>query len=1069
MSTISPGREGVFASAPARHRPLSYLVRPVMAADNKDIVVHPDDRKYGQLAIGGQGSGKSSLLLRMYLNDIWDPNAAVILMDPKTRLAERALELTPLQCGKRVWYLNLGDPAFGMSPLRLTGNGTLEEQVSAIAANLGSAFEDLFQGQVYQSSKRYLVHAVIGALSIAQIEGRLATFSDVFNLLTPHREDLRERAVAACQNFPDLVQTLEFFRDHMPAEISAAPSAVYQRTDPPRNKIESILGPPAMRRFFDARVDVSIREIVEARDILIVDAAMDKVGEENSVAVMHFVMWMLHAQLQRQVRMPADERARVALIADEAYHIASSENIVNQIATHREAGLDVTFGLQYMAQIGAGSQQYGEKILKGIKNLLQTRYFFRIGDALDAEEASRIGMAVYQTMIRSDPESRAQMRVYTESLLNLANHWALVSPITLGSRAPAMYAKTYPMPENYPDTWMRWHLERQRRAINRNTPTVPSDYDTLPLDLSSDTVRHVLASHPERPSTNGTTPAPAPKGAAVEAAPQPTAMDDLDAALDAPRPSAVNGAEPAAVADHPAAAATADQDPPQAPDAPAPSEPVPPSDEHPVEQTATDPEPATSAPGADQAAPVTQPQDSPVAEPSPAPSAPVLPATGRAPSQASTPAAAVDASEPAAGRKVVQPIFRPETEAPELQRSAVRRIVATSRLADDQGVVFGHARPDGAPDPQLLRDVAFVDQVIDVSPPESKEPKPDVPRLTDQDFSALVLLDRVGVVLSGLLHAGAYPNLAERSARSRLSKLYDEGLVARHTIKIREGRGALPYAYSLTKRGFWMAQERDGSPIPKDRKWREPKQERGNRLGHDTHTLGWVLALHRLLGAHATDDWVTPAYSAGHLHPPMVGKGRTAKKARRFDIPLGSGVGIFDVTVDEFGIIRPDARVEARIKSRNLSFDILVEMDRTARPSYNIGKFAQYDAFLLGWYQMLSRYKNVHRGNRPIVIFVAPDAYSALSLAKAADETMIGHIGAIGAPAEEHYYPGREHTFFAVAEDIYHGSPAVLAFDPFPPAVRERTTGTSDVRLQRVALLPEKVLEAGQRQANHDD
>jgi len=144
-------------------------------------------------------------------------------------------------------------------------------------------------------------------------------------------------------------------------------------------------------------------------------------------------------------------------------------------------------------------------------------------------------------------------------------------------------------------------------------------------------------------------------------------------------------------------------------------------------------------------------------------------------------------------------------------------------------------------------------------------------------------------------------------------------------------------------------------------------------------------------------------------------------------------------------------------------------MDRTARPSYNIGKFAQYDAFLLGWYQMLGRYKNVHRGNRPIVIFVAPDAHSALSLAKAADETMIGHIGALGTPAEEHYYPGREHTFFAVAEDIYHGSPAVLALDPFPPAVRERTTGTSDVRLQRVALLPEKVLTAGQRQAGRDD
>jgi hypothetical protein len=39
----------------------------------------------------------------------------------------------------------------------------------------------------------------------------------------------------------------------------------------------------------------------------------------------------------------------VPLIVDEAHYIADGENVVDQIATHRAAGLEVAFGLQYLA------------------------------------------------------------------------------------------------------------------------------------------------------------------------------------------------------------------------------------------------------------------------------------------------------------------------------------------------------------------------------------------------------------------------------------------------------------------------------------------------------------------------------------------------------------------------------------------------------------------------------------------------------------------------------------------------------------------------------------------------
>jgi hypothetical protein len=44
--------------------------------------------------------------------------------------------------------------------------------------------------------------------------------------------------------------------------------------------------------------------------------------------------------MQRQVQWPEHERPRVPLIIDEAHYVLGGENIVDQFATHRRAGLE---------------------------------------------------------------------------------------------------------------------------------------------------------------------------------------------------------------------------------------------------------------------------------------------------------------------------------------------------------------------------------------------------------------------------------------------------------------------------------------------------------------------------------------------------------------------------------------------------------------------------------------------------------------------------------------------------------------------------------------------------------
>src|SRR5919197_1428804 len=227
----------------------------------------------------------------------------------KSELSRLCLQLPPPTCPKRVWFLDLGHPMFGMSPLRLTGSDPLPLQATAIADNIVAALLDINENQIFQSSRRYLYHAVIGALALAAKQRRRARFEDVYQLLLPAKSDARTAVYQACADTPDLDQTAEFFRTELPQDLQIAGSATAQRLDAPRNKVSGLPG--------------------------------------------------------------------VALLADEAHYIASAENVVDQIATHRAAGLDVTFGLQYLAQLGAGTE-HEQKIRKGIANLLQSRMLFRL-------------------------------------------------------------------------------------------------------------------------------------------------------------------------------------------------------------------------------------------------------------------------------------------------------------------------------------------------------------------------------------------------------------------------------------------------------------------------------------------------------------------------------------------------------------------------------------------------------------------------------------------------------------------------------------------------------------------
>ena len=101
-------------------------------------------------------------------------------------------------------------------------------------------------------------------------------------------------------------------------------------------------------------------------------------------------------------------------------------------------------------------------------------------------------------------------------------------------------------------------------------------------------------------------------------------------------------------------------------------------------------------------------------------------------------------------------------------------------------------------------------------------------------------------------------------------------------------------------------------------------------------------------------------------------------------------------------------------------FDLMLELDRTKRPTKNFTKFHRYDALITGWWRAVDRYRKM--GESPAVIFICTDEAHAASFMRAADREVTGRLARPGTAEGTWPYPGRERMLFAAERDVHAGN-----------------------------------------------
>ena len=1077
------------------HRP---LLPPGRSDPLVDIGIAPprvrwtlthEDRKRGVLIAGGQGSGKSATLQKIIEGDVLSPNTATIVLDMKGSLAERLLRMIPPDLPKRyydhhaqlwrdgtkrVWYLDLANPAFGITPLHVEPGWTLTglpSEFVRIAGMVVHALMDLFEDQIFQSSQDIIERSVIGTMAIAWHEhaqrhraagtnpeqhGFGGSFEVLHKMLAPtdrldrdagdrrrapQPNPWHQAAGRACQQIPGLRNAAEMLLYELPALARNNLARLEDRLQPPANKLGPLVtSHAAVREFVGHPSRLSLRSVIEAHDILIVNPRIDVLGQDSPTILVNFLVHMIDAQLDRQISMDEATRPRVSLLIDEA-HTVITKTLMQMVSRHREAGFCVAAATQYLAQIGASIKSSGihQYVLDAVSNLLQTKIYFRMADPVDAEAAVLVGRPVHDSMVRGDPVSQARMAINPAALMALEDYTAMARVMSNGQWSAAPGATTalggttalpvfthrsiaVPPLHTIATTWRDIHQARMRAvlgdheaaAVDRDAPPVipeglggparprpdaPAERDEA-AQVARDTVGR-RGTAPRRP-TDATT--------REWADARPTTKSNDDAP-----PEASSGDEPRDVA---VGGARIERNPPR--------------------QRRT-----TAGASIELFDWAMRPTDRPHPPDELAPLPGVIrDAVAFAASVEQITALGDWTNAQDAAIKVADAAARKARASAALEARA-------NGLSDDKADAAATAAGNAARRRELTKHADAPWQT-------------DIAKLTlsAQEHHVLEILARLPLSAAPVLATLLNDSPKERRLRQLLRDgLHDRGLVSASMLTL-ERRGGRPRTvYAVSARGReWLRQEhqrlRPDQPPPDylrtDRHL--PAPGRGSNVPHTLAVQLVLGALRHYGGTDVKTAWRTPMMPGGRLDVGMAHTDRRDKRIRLEDLTGRDG---HTVTGDSLstapGVVEPDAIVHmtGHVAGQRRSLTMLLEIDRTERPAYNTDKLIAYDHFLAGWCQRTRTFASA----RPLVVYIAGSPRHALRLLARASDVMTVGLGAMGHDPQTYEYYGRTHIAFTSIDWLVGGHGYGLRMAPVPPEGGRSVTAIIDA--EPVALLPE--------------
>ncbi len=293
------------------------------------------DRRRHTYVIGKTGTGKSTMLANMAINDLKN-NEGIAIIDPHGDLIETILDFIPAHRINDVIYFNPADTDNRVVKMNLFEGENIQHR-ELIASGIISIFKKLY-GYSWGPRLEYILRNALLTLLASQ----QAKLSDVIRLLTDAK--FRQKIVAQLED--------PILKNYWLNEYNKLSDQLRnQSISSILNKIGQFVSSPIIRNVVDAtESSFSIEGLMADGKILLANLSQGKLGEDNATLLGAMLITKIQLAAMSRVNISEKNRRDFYLYVDEFQNFAT-ESFIKILSEARKYRLALTLANQYVAQI----------------------------------------------------------------------------------------------------------------------------------------------------------------------------------------------------------------------------------------------------------------------------------------------------------------------------------------------------------------------------------------------------------------------------------------------------------------------------------------------------------------------------------------------------------------------------------------------------------------------------------------------------------------------------------------------------------------------------------------------
>lgn len=346
---------------------ITYFAKTNFRNEGKVFGIRQADRLMHMYIIGKTGTGKSTLLMTMFMQDIYSGRGGC-LIDPHGDLAEALIKMIPESRKCDVVYFDIPDPELNLryNPFKRVQY----EKRSLVASGIIEVFKKLWHENWGNKLEHILRFAILTLL-----DQPAANVADIHKLLLDR--NFRKNAMTHIQN--------ESVKDFWQKEFIN-----YNMYDllPVLNKIGGMLAHPVIKRvLIENGEEVYLRRLMDEEKIIIVNLAKGQIGEDASHILGALFVSSINAAAFSRADIADESRKPFMLYLDE-FHNFTTLSLVNMFSELRKFKVGLILAHQYIYQLD-------HEICKSILGNAGSIISFRIG-VDDAQVISKEMASIFQ-------------------------------------------------------------------------------------------------------------------------------------------------------------------------------------------------------------------------------------------------------------------------------------------------------------------------------------------------------------------------------------------------------------------------------------------------------------------------------------------------------------------------------------------------------------------------------------------------------------------------------------------------------------------------------------------------